>query len=87
MLSGVRLSCYQEYEVAEKPITARVVGVSNLSNFTTLTFRRVPCRWISAQKQKARPRQQRKNPQKPPQNQPRSAEQKQAGFPDRRATS
>ncbi|PLC51110.1 hypothetical protein CR159_04350 [Pollutimonas subterranea] len=87
MLSGVRLSCYQEYEVAAKPIRTLVCGRSNLGNFTTLTFRRAPFRWISAQKHKALPRQQQKNLQKQPQNQPRSAEQKQASFPDRRATS
>src|SRR3546814_3208189 len=31
VLSGVRLSCYQEYENAAKPVTARVCGPSNRS--------------------------------------------------------
>ncbi|NLA81096.1 MAG: hypothetical protein GX853_10220 [Chloroflexi bacterium] len=83
MLSGVRLSCYQEYEVAAKPITARVCTSPNITNLTTLTFSRAaPLRWITAKRQKT-PHFRR---QKQPQNQPRSARQKQVSFPDWRAT-
>ncbi|MCF3522812.1 hypothetical protein GUL10_18965 [Stenotrophomonas maltophilia] len=39
VLSGVRLSCYQEYENTGKPITARVCGPSNFPNKKYITFR------------------------------------------------
>ncbi|HBP6240147.1 TPA: hypothetical protein L6A02_22900 [Pseudomonas aeruginosa] len=82
MLSGVRLSCYQEYENAGKPITARVCVTSNLPNYKSLTFSRAaPFRWTTAERQKA-PQSRR---QKQRQNQSRSARQNHAGFPDRRA--
>ncbi|MBA4280993.1 MAG: hypothetical protein C0435_16630 [Ralstonia sp.] len=78
MLSGVRLSCYQEYESPAKPITARVSMPLNLPNLNSLTFSRsAPFRWTTAETQK--PKQLRK------QKQPRFSGQKQAGFPDRRA--
>ncbi|OPD67416.1 hypothetical protein AO883_33165 [Pseudomonas aeruginosa] len=49
VLSGVRLSCYQEYENAGKPITARVCGPSNLPNNKYITFsRETPLRWTTA---------------------------------------
>ncbi|AZP53269.1 hypothetical protein EJP80_05290 [Rahnella aquatilis] len=82
MLSGVRLSCYQEYENAEKPITARVCVPSNLPNYKSLTFSRsAPFRWTTAESPKAPPIQRLEQPQ----NQPRPARQNHAGFPDRRA--
>ncbi|HDZ37557.1 MAG TPA: hypothetical protein ENH62_04595 [Marinobacter sp.] len=83
MLSGVRLSCYQEYEPPAKSITARVCAPPNITNLNTLTFsRETRLRWTTAKRQKApQPRQ-----QKQPQNQPRSARQKQVSFPDWRAT-
>ncbi|OXT65260.1 hypothetical protein CF344_18985 [Pseudomonas aeruginosa] len=51
VLSGVRLSCYQEYENAAKPVTARVCGPSNLPNYKSLTFSRsAPFRWTTAKR-------------------------------------
>ncbi|PCA97174.1 hypothetical protein CJT98_23735 [Pseudomonas aeruginosa] len=51
VLSGVRLSCYQEYENAGKPITARVCGSSNLPNKKYITFSRsTPFRWTTAKR-------------------------------------
>ncbi|QKD42843.1 hypothetical protein HF896_04140 [Alicycliphilus denitrificans] len=48
VLSGVRLSCYQEYESAAKPITARVCGPSNVANLKPLTGSRSAApRWIT----------------------------------------
>ncbi len=48
MLSGVRLSCYQEYENAGKPITARVCGPSNFLNKKYITFIiSAPFRWTT----------------------------------------
>ncbi|AZP53274.1 hypothetical protein EJP80_05710 [Rahnella aquatilis] len=78
MLSGVRLSCYQEYESPAKPITARVSTSLNLPNLNSLTFSRsAPFRWTTAERQKTQqPRKQKKN---------QFSGQKQAGFPDRRA--
>ncbi|MBA0457802.1 hypothetical protein D7Y57_16940 [Stenotrophomonas maltophilia] len=74
MLSGVRLSCYQEYENAENPIASRVCAPSNYLTSKSLTFSRAaPFRWTTAERRKQ------------PQNQPRSARQNQAGFPNRRA--
>ncbi|PJL68673.1 hypothetical protein B9Y61_11635 [Stenotrophomonas maltophilia] len=51
VLSGVRLSCYQEYENAAKPVTARVSALSNLPNLNSLTFgRSAPFRWTTAKR-------------------------------------
>ncbi|EIU6918781.1 hypothetical protein L5569_003991 [Pseudomonas aeruginosa] len=51
VLSGVRLSCYQEYENAAKPVTARVFAPSNLPNYKSLTFSRsAPFRWTTAKR-------------------------------------
>ncbi|EIU5016569.1 hypothetical protein IPC723_19195 [Pseudomonas aeruginosa] len=51
VLSGVRLSCYQEYENAAKPVTARVCGPSNLPNYKSLTFSRsAPLRWTTTKR-------------------------------------
>ncbi|AGL46264.1 hypothetical protein pOZ176_302 (plasmid) [Pseudomonas aeruginosa PA96] len=51
MLSGVRLSCYQEYENAAKPVTARVCVPSNLPNYKSLTFSRsAPFRWTTTKR-------------------------------------
>ncbi|ARI45630.1 hypothetical protein APB26_33235 [Pseudomonas aeruginosa] len=51
VLSGVRLSCYQEYENAGKPITARIFGPSNLPNKKYITFSRsAPFRWTTTQR-------------------------------------
>ncbi|AYZ76655.1 hypothetical protein IPC1316_14695 [Pseudomonas aeruginosa] len=51
VLSGVRLSCYQEYENAAKPVMARVFGLSNLPNYKSLTFSRsAPFRWTTAKR-------------------------------------
>ncbi|RTC62468.1 hypothetical protein EJ892_10975 [Pseudomonas aeruginosa] len=51
VLSGVRLSCYQEYENAAKPVTAWVCGPSNLPNYKSLTFyRSAPFRWTTAKR-------------------------------------
>ncbi|MBA0263988.1 hypothetical protein D7T58_07660 [Stenotrophomonas maltophilia] len=48
VLSGVRLSCYQEYENGGKPITALVCGPSNLPNKKYITFSRsAPFRWTT----------------------------------------
>ncbi|RUC92492.1 hypothetical protein IPC1387_35065 [Pseudomonas aeruginosa] len=82
MLSGVRLSCYQEYETAGEPVTARVYTPLNFTNLNTLTFNKeTGLRWATAERRKAPPSRR----QKQPQNQPRSAGQKPTGFPDRRA--
>ncbi|PHP77179.1 hypothetical protein HQ52_15235 [Pseudomonas aeruginosa] len=51
VLSGVRLSCYQEYENAAKPVTARVCASSNLPNYKSLTFNRsAPFRWTTTKR-------------------------------------
>ncbi|MCO3566919.1 hypothetical protein F9C43_11785 [Pseudomonas aeruginosa] len=51
VLSGVRLSCYQEYENAGKPITAWVCVPSNLPNKKYITFSRsAPFRWTTAKR-------------------------------------
>ncbi|HBP0698398.1 TPA: hypothetical protein L5Q44_001538 [Pseudomonas aeruginosa] len=51
VLSGVRPSCYQEYENAAKPVTARVCVPSNLPNYKSLTFSRsAPFRWTTAKR-------------------------------------
>nr|WIM51749.1 hypothetical protein ORF_16 [Pseudomonas putida] len=51
VLSGVRLSCYQEYENAGKPITARVCGPSNFPNKKYITFSRsAPFRWTTTKR-------------------------------------
>ncbi|ECD7395844.1 TPA: hypothetical protein L5S46_002539 [Pseudomonas aeruginosa] len=78
MLSGVRLSCYQEYENAGKPVTARVCDPSNITNLNSLTIgREAALRWTTAAGRKAR--------QEKPKKTPRSARQKQAGLPSWRA--
>ncbi|WHZ10998.1 MAG: hypothetical protein OJF60_001437 [Burkholderiaceae bacterium] len=58
MLSGVRLSCYQEYGSAAKPITARVSASLNFPNLKHLTGSRsaVP-RWITATRHEAQQQQ------------------------------
>ncbi|PJL05816.1 hypothetical protein B9Y65_02075 [Stenotrophomonas maltophilia] len=51
VLSGVRPSCYQEYENAAKPVTARVCAPSNLPNYKSLTFSRsAPFRWATTKR-------------------------------------
>ncbi|QDJ35335.1 hypothetical protein CBR67_00920 [Bordetella hinzii] len=51
VLSGVRPSCYQEYENAAKPVTAGVCVPSNLPNYKSLTFSRsAPFRWTTAKR-------------------------------------
>ncbi|RSE80035.1 hypothetical protein EGU64_22150 [Achromobacter denitrificans] len=51
VLSGVRPSCYQEYENAAKPVTARVFVPSNLPNYKYLTFSRsAPFRWTTTKR-------------------------------------
>ncbi|NHF65624.1 hypothetical protein FFY45_07585 [Xanthomonas hortorum] len=51
VLSGVRLSCYQEYKNAGKPITARVCVPSNLPNYKSLTFSRsAPIQWTTTER-------------------------------------
>ncbi|MCO3309369.1 hypothetical protein FA202_04765 [Pseudomonas aeruginosa] len=51
VLSGVRLSCYQEYENTGKPTTARVCAPPNLPNYKSLTFiRSAPFRWTTAKR-------------------------------------
>ncbi|PPT94115.1 hypothetical protein XaraCFBP7407_15595 [Xanthomonas arboricola pv. arracaciae] len=51
VLSGVRLSCYREYENAAKPVTARVCVPSNLPNYKSLTFSRsAPFRWTTTKR-------------------------------------
>ncbi|HBP1568656.1 TPA: hypothetical protein L5U79_002657 [Pseudomonas aeruginosa] len=51
VLSGVRLSCYQEYENAENPMTARVCGASNYLTSESLTFcRSAPFRWTTTKR-------------------------------------
>ncbi|EGT3595197.1 MAG: hypothetical protein DI603_22715 [Roseateles depolymerans] len=59
VLSGVRLSCYQEYGSAAKPITARVFGPSNFPNLNQLTDSRSAApRWTTT----ARPEKQQQQP-------------------------
>ncbi|RTA98047.1 hypothetical protein EJ591_04725 [Pseudomonas aeruginosa] len=78
MLSGVRLSCYQEYENAGKPVTARVYDPSNITNLNSLTIdRETALRWTTAAGGKTS----QKKLQKPP----RSVPQKQSGLPSWRA--
>ncbi|TBU86322.1 hypothetical protein DNK44_23445 [Pseudomonas dryadis] len=78
MLSGVRLSCYQEYENAGKPITARVCDPSNITNLNSLTIdREAALRWTTAAGRKTS-QQKRRNPS-------RFAELEQPGLPGRRA--
>ncbi|MBA0381999.1 hypothetical protein D7U93_22100 [Stenotrophomonas maltophilia] len=51
VLSGVRPSCYQEYENAAKPVTAWVCVPSNLPNYKSLTFSRsAPLRWTTTRR-------------------------------------
>ncbi|HBP5573615.1 TPA: hypothetical protein L6B74_01445 [Pseudomonas aeruginosa] len=51
VLSGVRLSCYQEYENAGKPVTTQVCVPSNLPNYKSLTFSRsAPLRWTAPER-------------------------------------
>ncbi|MBK3746971.1 hypothetical protein GFK94_03610 [Pseudomonas balearica] len=70
VLSGVRLSCYQEYENAAKPVMARVFSLSNLPNYKSLTFSRsAPFRWTTAKRH----------------GEPRFAGQAKPGFPAGRA--
>ncbi|NVI10008.1 hypothetical protein FSB64_42415, partial [Paraburkholderia sp. JPY454] len=48
VLSGVRLSCYQEYGSAAKPITARVSASLNFPNLKHLTGSRSAApRWTT----------------------------------------
>ncbi|NJJ56543.1 hypothetical protein HCF10_07465 [Pseudomonas grimontii] len=57
VLSGVRLSCYQEYENAGKPTTARGCGPSNLPNKKYITFSRsAPVRWTTTQRHQTQER-------------------------------
>ncbi|AWB80807.1 TPA: hypothetical protein L4942_000926 [Pseudomonas aeruginosa] len=78
MLSGVRLSCYQEYENAAKPVTARVCDLSNITNLNSLTIgREAASRWTTTAG--------RKNSQQELQKTPRSTRQKQSGLPSWRA--
>ncbi|KAB0541776.1 hypothetical protein F7P85_16530 [Kerstersia gyiorum] len=78
MLSGVRLSCYQEYENAGKPVTAQVCAPSNITNLNSLTIdRETALRWTTAAG--------RKTSQAKPQKSPRSARQRQSGPPSWRA--
>ncbi|QIJ03744.1 hypothetical protein GII14_05805 [Shewanella chilikensis] len=78
MLSGVRLSCYQEYENAGKPVTARVCVPSNITNLNSLTIdRETALRWTTAAG--------RKNSQQKLQKSPRLTRQKQSGLPSWRA--
>ncbi|RUF15794.1 hypothetical protein IPC1136_08955 [Pseudomonas aeruginosa] len=78
MLSGVYLSCYQEYENAGKPVKARACDSSNITNLNSLTIsRETALRWTTAAG--------RKTSQQKLQNPPRSARQKQSGLPSRRA--
>ncbi|KAF1728260.1 hypothetical protein CSC76_06525 [Pseudoxanthomonas mexicana] len=71
VLSGVRLSCYQEYESAGKPITARVCVPSNFPNKKYITFSRsAPFRWTTIKRH----------------GEQRFARQAKLGFPVRRAT-
>ncbi|QIL45493.1 hypothetical protein G7045_07975 [Acidovorax sp. HDW3] len=59
MLSGVRLSCYQEYGSAAKPITARVWASLNFPNLNSLTFSRSTApRWTTI----TRPQEQQQQP-------------------------
>ncbi|HBP6616124.1 TPA: hypothetical protein L6B32_04545 [Pseudomonas aeruginosa] len=78
VLSGVRLSCYQEYENAGKPVTARVCDPSNITNLNSLTIgREAASRWTTTTG--------RKTSQEKPQKPPRSAQHKQSGLPSWRA--
>ncbi|EKN5158642.1 hypothetical protein B9L20_00380 [Serratia marcescens] len=78
MLSGVRLSCYQEYENAGNPVTARVCAPSNITNLNSLTIgREAALRWTTTAGRKAS--------QEKPQKSPRSARQRQSGLPSWRA--
>ncbi|AYR19130.1 hypothetical protein D6I95_01345 [Alcaligenes faecalis] len=57
VLSGVRLSCYQEYENAGKPITARVFVPSNFPNKKYITFgKSAPFRWTTTQRHQTQER-------------------------------
>lgn len=48
VLSGVPLSCYQACELAGKPVTKRVSGLSNFPNLDSLTNKNsAPFRWIT----------------------------------------
>jgi len=48
VLSGVSLSCYQACELAGKPVTKRVSGLSNFPNLDSLTNKNsAPFRWIT----------------------------------------
>ncbi|HBY34839.1 hypothetical protein IPC150_01360 [Pseudomonas aeruginosa] len=54
VLSGVRLSCYQEYGSAAKPITARVSASPNFPNLKHLTGSRSAApRWKTATRREA----------------------------------
>ncbi|HBP6008399.1 TPA: hypothetical protein L6A19_28500 [Pseudomonas aeruginosa] len=78
VLSGVRLSCYQEYENAGKPVTAWVCDPSNITNLNSLTIgREAALRWTTTAG--------RKNSQQKLQKPSRSAQHKQAGLPSWRA--
>ncbi|RUB30079.1 hypothetical protein IPC1429_29545 [Pseudomonas aeruginosa] len=57
VLSGVHLSCYQEYENAGKPVTVRVFSPSNFPNKKYITFSRsAPFRWTTAQRHQTQER-------------------------------
>ncbi|RCJ05277.1 hypothetical protein DDK22_27445 [Cupriavidus necator] len=47
VLSGVRLSCYQEYRMPAKPILVRACGSVNLSNLKRLTNSSARRRWTT----------------------------------------
>ncbi|QAR68059.1 hypothetical protein C3B53_26465 (plasmid) [Citrobacter sp. SL156] len=58
MLSGVRLSCYQEYGSAAKPMLARVSTSLNFPNLKPLTGSRSAApRWITATRPQAQQQQ------------------------------
>ncbi|OZI63613.1 hypothetical protein CAL28_26765 [Bordetella genomosp. 11] len=58
VLLGVRLSCYQEYGSAAKPITARVSASPNFPNLNSLTDSRSAApRWITATRHEAQQQQ------------------------------
>ncbi|TFI49255.1 hypothetical protein E4O93_03595 [Diaphorobacter sp. DS2] len=58
VLSGVRLSCYQEYESPANPITARFFGPSNFPNLKHLTDSRSAARrWKTANRHEAQQQQ------------------------------
>ncbi|PPV42013.1 hypothetical protein C5L43_03540 [Ectopseudomonas oleovorans] len=51
VLSGVSLSCYQACEIAAKPVTALVCGLSNFPNLNSITFSRsAPFQWITTKR-------------------------------------